>query len=174
LVTTIGVILLLIIEELFFEVIILVSAIYFYIVSISLPSFSPVIVMKPSWWPQIILWLIIIPDILLIYRNLLIYKKKKLFKITKDKKAPKVWLWIILEAINILFFIYFLNYLGFLSSAIIFCIISVAIIADKFKINYFGIAILIAFVSLLFFGTLLGIPFPRGYGFLREISYWFY
>jgi len=168
------VILLLIIEELFFELLILASAVYFFIVSISLPSFSPVLVMKPNWWPQIILWLIIIPDILLIYRNLLIYKKKKLFKITKDKKVPKVWLWIILETINILFFVYFLNYLGFLVSTIIFCIISVAIIADKFKVNYFGITILIAFVSILFFGTLLGIPFPRGYGFLREISYWFY
>jgi len=157
--------------ELIFESIVFIVSIFLYVVSTQMQIINPIPVMRPNWWPQIILIIMIIVDIPLIYGT-----AKKLKNSPKERVIgyAKVWLWLIAEIINMVIFIILLNILGFLISAFLFALISSIIIDGKFRTVHPFVSLLVSFGLTLFFGSFLSLALPRGLSIFRDLSFWLY
>jgi len=157
--------------ELVFEVVIFVVAVFLYVVSMRMKVINPISVMRPNWWPQIILGIMMIVDAILIYGSVVNVKKKD----TKEEcMAFAVWGWLVAEVANVAVFIILQGLVGFLLSSFIFASVSSFIIDGGFRKVHPIISVAIAFAITVFFGSLLGLPLPRGEGMLREFSYLLY
>lgn len=160
------------IGELVFEIIVFAIAVLLYIASTKIRIINPIPVMRPSWWPQIILAIMIVVDLVLVWGTL----RQIGVRSEGGKKSPSngVWVWLLGQVINIALFIFLQNILGFLISSFIFALISSFIIDGRIRRIHPLVSLIIAFSLTLFFGSFLGMALPRGVGFLREISFWLY
>jgi len=157
--------------ELVFEVVVLVVAIFLYVVSMKMQVINPIPVMRPNWWPQIILTIMMIVDTVLIYGSL---KKVRNRRGRVEHVGFGVWGWLLAEVINVAVFIVLQGVVGFLLSAFVFASVSAFIIDGGFRKSHPLVSVGVAFAITVFFGSLLGLPLPRGTGVLREFSYLLY
>jgi|GEM_PF-2332247 len=156
--------------DLIFEISVLGIAIFLYAAGVTLDSKNPISVMRPYWWPKMILILILIASFALILtsvRELWVYRRPR-------EASKKAWPWLLAQTVNIILLVALQNLLGFLVSAIIFSIVSSFIIDGKLKAVHIFISFAIPFGLTLFFGSVMGVVLPRGVGFLRELSFLIY
>ncbi len=157
--------------ELVFEVIVFMVAVFLYVVSMRMQVINPISVMRPNWWPQIILGIMMIVDAVLIYGSVVKMKKGST---RGEHMGFAVWGWLVVEIVNVAVFIILQGLVGFLLSSFIFASVSSFVIDGGFRKVHPIISVAIAFAITVFFGSLLGLPLPRGVGMLREFSYLLY
>lgn len=132
---------------------------------------NPIAVMRPYWWPKIILSITFIIGLALLYGTI---RELKSIRLTKGETSGRVWPWLLAQAINVTALVALQNVLGFLASSIIFGIFSCFIIEGKFKFMHLLVSLVAALSLTLFFGSVMGVILPRGIGIFRDLSFYLY
>lgn len=121
----------------------------------------------PAFWPQILLSLIIILELLVIAFT---YKKYKKGELKKEKGEGTIYpqnLYMSIASLTL--YIILMKYIGFLISSTIFMIFMMYILKVKLKTNII-VSLLSGYVITFVFGNLLMVPLPRGMGVFRAIG----
>jgi Na+/melibiose symporter-like transporter len=132
------------------------------------PRFFPIILCTIAL--VLLVWLLI--SQIREYRLVAVFKTKREAGEVQDSLSS---VYILFKAVlSIFLFIYFMKYLGFVFSSIIFLIFIQLILGNRslYKITLFAIGVL--FACYLIFIKLLQVQLPRGVGIFEQISYFLY
>lgn len=124
----------------------------------------------PTAWPRILLIALFTFGIIFLIQSLYNFKKESKESEEAQVNYLKFWSFLIV----IILYIPALIYLGFIITTPI-CILSLALVAGMRKALPLILTPLIGTAVVTFiFPVLLQISLPRGVGFMREVSYFFY
>lgn len=158
--------------EIAFELSVLALTVFLYVVANLSDTPNPVSVMRPYWWPKMILGITLIVCSGLLYLSL--KELKRVNKVPKREAQVKAWPWLVAQVVSITALVAFQNILGFLTSSFLFGVISCFIIDGKFRLMHILISLMISFSLTLFFGSVMGVVLPRGLGIFRALSFYLY
>lgn len=157
--------------ELVFELSALGLAVFFYVVAVASDAPNPISVMRPYWWPKMILFIMLIICLVLLFGAL---KEWKALKVTKRESKARAWPWLLAQVINITALVALQNVLGFLVTSIICGILSCFIIEGKFRFMHLLVSLVAVLSLTLFFGSVMGVILPRGLWVFRDLSFYLY
>lgn len=157
--------------DLVFELTVLGLTIFLYAVAVTSDMPNPVSIMRPYWWPKIILSIILVICLVLLYWAL---KEFKAVKGSKKEAEAKVWPWLLAHIVSITALVALQNVLGFLASSFLFGIVSCFIIEGRFRLMHLLVSLVTTLCLTLFFGSVMGVVLPRGLGIFRDLSFYLY
>lgn len=129
----------------------------------------------PKFWPFVILIGIVFLTGIIIFNVLREIKKGKWDTEEEDAKLEQFNDKRLLTLIGLtVFYVFILTYVGFLSVTPIFIILISWLIGIRVIWKNLVFSILLTAIFIYVFGNFLDVPLPRGLGFFREISFFFY
>ncbi|MFD2043560.1 tripartite tricarboxylate transporter TctB family protein [Ornithinibacillus salinisoli] len=169
-------------------IITILFSVFFLIVSLQIPEARSSTVVGPAEWPKIILIFMLILGILQIIKTVREHKKsvqdkqKSGMDSNEDVELPQVKgrvnesingsHWYILVAIIV--YVILLPIVGFLFVTPFLFFFLAWLLGMRKKVQLFMTTLVSYIIFILLFIYVLGIPFPRGVGIFRTVSFWIY
>ena len=152
--------------------VIIVGCIFFYVLTLGIPTIAGFERMTPSFWPRFNLIGIVILSAVIILRSLLKPKEKGPAAKRKSTKGGMTGL---LICAGILFlFIFLMPYLGFLITAFLSTSALIYALGERRKRTIFFSSFVLIAIIYIVFGKLMYVPMPRGVSIIQELSYYLY
>ncbi|MGB4439125.1 MAG: tripartite tricarboxylate transporter TctB family protein [Sedimentibacter sp.] len=121
----------------------------------------------PSFWPQILLVLIIVLELVVLVFT---YKKYKNGELKRKKDESVIYPQnLYISIVSLTLYIVLMQYIGFLISTVIYLCFMMHILQVKLK-TYLIISLLSGYIITFVFGNLLMVPLPQGISIFRIIS----
>lgn len=160
----------------------IIFSIFFLVYSAQLPAGRPgATTLGPAAWPAIVLTIMLIMGIALLIQS---YRQRKLSReevLTEEEKLEQEFQaeiayprrhWVVLGII--ILYLSVMSSAGFIVATLLFIFFGSYVLGLK-KWVYASLTSVISTTAIVFlFGKLLAVPFPRGVGLLRELSFLFY
>ena len=119
-----------------------------------------------TFWPRIILGLLLIVSILKIVTGLLESKRQK----NSETKKRVNRFYLITMVVLVFIYMFIINYMGFVISTLLFLIIALYVLGMKNKIVLILAPLGITISVIILFVGLLYIPFPKGFGIFEILT----
>jgi len=160
----------------------LILAIFLFFYTYTFPTFQQYALADASFWPRIVLALLIFVAAMAFIESLQKYlKAKKTASAEEKEKGGRSF------AISkgtrqliyafVLLFIYVLlglPYMGFLLSTFLYLMLFMLLAGNRKPVQYILFPILICIISVYVFGQILYVPLPRGVGIFQQLSFLLY
>jgi len=160
------------VKEILVSIVIILACIFFYVLTIGIPTIAGFERMTPSFWPRFNLIGMVILSAVIILRSLL---KSKGQKSSAKKERAKGGVTGLLICAGILFlFIFLMPYLGFLITAFLSTSALIYALGERRKRSIFLTSFVLVAIIYVVFGKLMYVPMPRGVSIIQEISYYLY
>ncbi|MCJ7596203.1 MAG: tripartite tricarboxylate transporter TctB family protein [Desulfobacterales bacterium] len=159
-------------KELLVSIVIILACIFFYVLTIGIPTIAGFERMTPSFWPRFNLIGIVILSAVIILRSLLKPKEKE--PAAKKDRAKGGMRGLLICAGILFLFILLMPYLGFLITAFLSTSALMFALGERKKRTIFLSSFILVALIYLVFGKLMYVPMPRGVSIIQEISYYLY
>ena len=159
-------------KEILVSIVIILACIFFYVLTIGIPTIAGFERMTPSFWPRFNLIGIVILSAVIILRSLLKPKEKE--PAAKKDRAKGGMRGLLICAGILFLFILLMPYLGFLITAFLSTSALMFALGERKKRTIFLSSFILVALIYLVFGKLMYVPMPRGVSIIQEISYYLY
>jgi len=162
--------------QIIMSLVILVTAVYFYLNTLTFPSFAQYGSVDSDFWPKIVLGLLIFCSAMLLLEN---YRRRRAHhdqgQGKKEDYDPKGLIRMLGTGALLLFYVFIgLQYLGFLLSTLIFTAALMYWLGNRKPVTIALVSVLSSSLFMVIFCRLMLIPLPRGEGLFRTFSLLFY
>ncbi|MDQ0338189.1 cell division protein FtsW (lipid II flippase) [Caldalkalibacillus uzonensis] len=175
-------------SNLVIAIVTIVFSFFFLIQAIQIPDSRAQTAVPPNFWPTFILSLMLVLGIILLAKTLIEARMQKresgqteTEQTVEEEEHVSVYepelkypfrLWAIILSLTV--FIITLPYLGFILASLLFILVVSWVMGVKKWIPLLGASVISTAVFVFIFTKLLHLPLPRGVGFFRELSLFFY
>lgn len=155
--------------EVVMDFLLLIGAVFLFYSALQIPGgISKEI--GPALWPGVLLAGIAILSFVLLVEKCRGKNEERKREETEQKEKGRFYLAVILPFA----YLYFLQYVGFILSTLILLGSLIYLMGYRRRLLILVVPVIFVASILIFFGIIMQVDFPRGSGFLREISYLFY
>lgn len=166
--------------QIIMSLVILITAVFFFLDTLTFPTFEQYGLVDSSFWPQIILSLLIFCSAMLLLENYRKWRtsKNQIQEQSQEQKEdydPKGLARMLGTGALLLFYIFIgLQYLGFLLGTLIFVAALMYLLGNRKPLVITLVSVITSSLFVVIFCRLMLIPLPRGAGIFRAISLLFY
>jgi len=154
-------------EELVIHIVILIVMLFLFIITFTFPSAGFGGSLGPGGWPRIVLGI----GIFLTSISILSFLRKKEKKEDISKERLKKFF---TAALIMLVYILIVQPIGFLITTPFAIGAYLYLMGIRKKTSLLFLSILLSFIFIFLFGRILQVNLPRGFGFIRVLSFYFY
>lgn len=153
-------------------VVIIAASIFFYIYTLTFPVILKYEKMGPGFWPKMVLIGIVVVAVSLMVEA--IRSRRKTVQKKEPAKEEKNTKLVVLCAVVLVIFLYFMEIVGFVLSSFFATAILACLLGESKKRSAVIYSFIIVLVIYASFAKLMYVPLPRGVSVFRELSYFLY
>jgi hypothetical protein len=157
--------------ELFFLLFILLGSLYLFRETFNFGGTAIGGHLGPSFWPQMIIIGIVITCVILLVRLFLAFRRHKG---AAEASSPEKRVNFFIALTLIVAYLYLLPKAGFIALTPLFLVAFRFLLGQRSLAWMAGVSLSLTAIIIVLFTRVMYVPIPRGEGFFRQFSLWFY